>query len=137
MGTRVYPCFDSASQEAAFLGIDDYDLIERKLEIYNAASWAARDDEDQGYGLWEDMQRDTDVAELHEFRLWGFGRVNSGVIPYAADPYCDGVDIDDPAVPWILFTAGNYNGVESYGFRDASEALERLKACGCHHICWM
>jgi hypothetical protein len=133
MATRVYASFPTPSAEAAFLGIDDYDQVERRLEIFEAQLDGAEAD---AWDAWDAMRADQEVAELSDFRLSGFGRANGFAIPENEDPYCGGIPLDHPAVMKVLDTAGNGRGVRNYGFCIAQDIIGRLRACGCTEIYW-
>jgi hypothetical protein len=136
MATRVYASFPSASQEAAFLGIDNYDAAERRLQVFQQQLSAAFfGDQDLGFQVYEAMQADDEVAELESFRLFGFGRVDGLAIPAGRDPSSGGVPLEHPTAPWLLGTAGGCHGIDEYG-ADAEDVIQRLKACGCTEIYW-
>jgi hypothetical protein len=134
MATRVYAWFPNASAEAAFLGIDDYDKVERRLEIFEAQ--LDHQAEAEAWDAWEAMRADQEVAELSDLRLFGFGRVNGFAIPQGEDPYCGGIPLDHPAAMKVLSTAGGVHGTLGYGFSFAQDVISRLRACGCTEIYW-
>jgi hypothetical protein len=134
MATRIYASFPTPSAEAAFLGIDDYDQVERRLEIFEAQLDNAA--EADAWDAWGAKRADQEVAELSDFRLFGFGRADGFAIPESEDPYCGKIPLDHPAVMKVLNTAGGGRGDQSYGFCIAQDLVGRLRACGCTEIYW-
>ena len=137
MGTRLYPVFHSHSAEAEFLGIDEWDSVYRRFEIYQRSLYAASESEDQGMSIWESRKSDPELAEVDDLHTWGFGRVHPDAIPFDREHCCGHVALEHPAAWRLLATAGNYQGLEGYGFADISQALARLKACGCTRLVWV